>query len=898
VKRLTIKLLLPIAGILSVFLLVAELVWLPLKVSDAVNEKVDDTRETLNLLAELVKYNQSTETALQQSLSGRLFTDRSSWLRVSFRRTNNGVPSPPVGFTTHRERVHLSVEVGAYVADAWLDKRAIAQEVTKQFRWTESLIIVSSLLTFFVIALLQRWLLFKPMTQLIEAAEHLGSGRSEFPFPAVTHRSILSPLIRSFITMRGSLLEQQHQMESQVQERRLAEERLNESHRIAQLGCWEWLLKEQRFWVSTSLQAILLIEEAYPKNAQSLFQRVHPADRSEVMRHFTDMLNKGQAGTIDFRVSTPTGVYRHVHLICHVVHNAKGDLKRISGTCQDITDRKHIESSLQKLSSAITHSGSSVMITDVIGTIEYVNPKYTETTGYSLADIQGNQPELLSRKWISPDRYEALWQSILSGKHWRGELQSRRKDGTTFWSLVSISPIHNEYGELTHFVIVCEDVTELKDAHARMERLALYDELTGLPNRRFFFRELAALFEQDTQEFPSVVMLLDLDYFKTVNDTQGHSVGDQLLIQVAQRLVDTLQDNDIAARLGGDEFAILIHPVQEAGHVERVAQRILAEISRPFLINDHEVQISTSLGLAWLPKDGQSPEALLKHADLAMYQAKEMGRNQFRFFTESLHEQLQTYIRFSREMPKSLEDENFYLLYQPQVDLKTSKIISVEALVRWNHPELGIVSPLDFISIAEETGFIVPLGRWVLSTACRALRELSDLQYDDVRIAINLSSRQFRDPELLNMIRQALHRYRIDPARLELEITETLLMQDIDLAISTLTELQQLGVTVAIDDFGIGYSSFNYLKTLPINVLKVDREFIKDIPDHLDDMEITAAIISMAHRLKMKVVAEGIETDVQKVFLEEHHCDVGQGYLFSKPVSLDELFEQLALQHV
>lgn len=897
-KRLTIKLLLPVACILSVFLLVAELIWLPLKVRNAVDEKVDEARDALNMLAEIVQYTESTPPVVPQSLSGRLFADRSSGLLVSFRTTNNGVPTPPDDVEHHNELVHLSVEAGVYIADAWLDKRAIEQSVTRQFRWAELLIIVSSLLTFFVIALFQRWLLFKPMTQLIDAAEQLGSGRSEFPFPAVTHRSILSPLIRSFITMRGSLVEQRRQMESQVQERRLAEERLNESHRIAQLGCWEWQLKEQRFWVSASLKAILLIEDAYPKNAQSLFQRVHPADRSEVIRHFTDMLNNGQAGTIDFRVSTPEGVYRHVHLICHVVHNATGDLKRISGTCQDITDRKHIESSLQKLSSAITHSGSSVMITDVIGTIEYVNPKYTETTGYNLEDIQGNQPELLSRKWISPDRYEALWQSILSGKHWRGELQSRRKDGTTFWSLVSISPIHNEYGELTHFVIVCEDVTELKDAHARMERLALYDELTGLPNRRFFFRELAALFEQDTQEFPSVVMLLDLDYFKTVNDTQGHSVGDQLLIQVAQRLVDTLQDNDIAARLGGDEFAILIHPVQEVDHVERVAQLILAEISRPFFINDHEVQISTSLGLAWLPKDGQSPEALLKHADLAMYQAKEMGRNQFRFFTESLHEQLQTYIRFSREMPKSLEDENFYLLYQPQVDLKTSKIISVEALVRWNHPELGVVSPLDFISIAEETGFIVPLGRWVLSTACRALRELSDLQYDDVRIAINLSSRQFRDPELLNMIRQALHRYRIDPARLELEITETLLMQDIDLAISTLTELQQLGVTVAIDDFGIGYSSFNYLKTLPINVLKVDREFIKDIPDHLDDMEITAAIISMAHRLKMKVVAEGIETDVQKVFLEEHHCDVGQGYLFSKPLPLDGLFEHLAKQHV
>jgi EAL domain-containing protein (putative c-di-GMP-specific phosphodiesterase class I) len=324
----------------------------------------------------------------------------------------------------------------------------------------------------------------------------------------------------------------------------------------------------------------------------------------------------------------------------------------------------------------------------------------------------------------------------------------------------------------------------------------------------------------------------------------------------------------------------------------------LSEIARPFYINKHEIQISTSLGLAWLPKDGDTPEALLKHADLAMYQAKEMGRNQYRFFTESLHEQLQSYIRFSREMPAALETNSFKLLYQAQVDLKTESIVGVEALIRWEHPELGIVSPVNFIPVAEETGFIVPLGRWVLETACKTLQYLALHQMSHIKVAINLSSRQFRDPNLLTMIRQMLQKYEVNPECLELEITETLLMHDINLAIETLKELQLLGITIAIDDFGIGYSSFSYLKTLPINVLKVDREFIKDIPDHLDDMEITAAIISMAHRLGMTVVAEGIETEVQQVFLEEHHCDIGQGYLFSRPVELPKLMELLSKQDV
>ena len=739
-------------------------------------------------------------------------------------------------------------------------------------------------------------MLFNPLKQLTREIKKVSAG-------GILERSgvrgaLFEPLVSSLTALCGSITQQRLACEDTVAQSLVNEDRLNKALDIAHLGCWEWVLGEECFWYSENLSSILLIKDSQQLNLESFISGVHPADRSEVVKKLRKMRDDAQAIKLCFRVSALSGEYRHVELLSTVLLDSQGAVSRIFGTCQDITEHKNIEEALKKLSSAITHSGSSVMITDVIGTIEYVNPKYTETTGYSLSDVIGQQPELLSRQWMKPECYELLWKSVLSGQHWRGELQGQKKNNDTFWSLVSISPINNEYGELTHFVIVCEDVTELKDAHARMEHLALYDELTGLPNRRLFFSELSRLFEQDVMEYPSVIMLLDLDFFKAVNDTQGHSAGDLLLIEVTQRLLGILQDADIAARLGGDEFAILINPVVDVEYVEVVAQRILSEIARPFYINKHEIQISTSLGLAWLPKDGDTPEALLKHADLAMYQAKEMGRNQYRFFTESLHEQLQSYIRFSREMPAALETNSFKLLYQAQVDLKTESIVGVEALIRWEHPELGIVSPVNFIPVAEETGFIVPLGRWVLETACKTLQYLALHQMSHIKVAINLSSRQFRDPNLLTMIRQMLQKYEVNPECLELEITETLLMHDINLAIETLKELQLLGITIAIDDFGIGYSSFSYLKTLPINVLKVDREFIKDIPDHLDDMEITAAIISMAHRLGMTVVAEGIETEVQQVFLEEHHCDIGQGYLFSRPVELPKLMELLSKQDV
>lgn len=898
-QRLPILLLLPVS-LLLVFILLIEQVWLPGVYSEILEEKVAEVNRSAYLIGEAIKVSPSSANTLISSLD--IDEEGRDWRTIFIvepdSSDNHHHIVPPLGYGSGAHFIHYLIEGSSLQLGAWINKDAIFLQIKNQVRTYEMTSIVLVCVLFLLTLLLQRRLLLIPIRQLIRASEQIMTGDTDCPLPRLEKGSVLAPLVSSLITLRHSLAEQALQSKAEIKALASAKEYFKESHQIARLGCWEWRLSDDLFWCSESLKNILSITDKQPLSLERFVSSAHPADRHQLLTKLKKMKDDLQAVNISYRVSVASlpaslaGI-RHVQLLSDVSVNESGKITRIYGTCQDITEHKDSEASLKKLSSAITHGGSSVMITDVIGAIEYVNPKFTETTGYSLEEVVGQQPELLSRKWISADCYDALWQSLLSGKHWRGELQSRKKNSGTFWSLVSISPINNDYGELTHFVIVSEDVTELKDAHARMERLALYDELTGLPNRRFFFSELSRLFDQDIMEYPAVVMLLDLDFFKTINDTQGHSAGDMLLVEVAQRLINCLHDSDIAARLGGDEFAILIHPVLDSEHVEAMAEKIVYEIARPFHINEHEMQISTSLGLAWLPKDGHSPEALLKNADLAMYQAKEMGRNQYRFFTESLHDQLQAYIRFSREMPKSLDAHNFELHYQPQVDLKTGAICSVEALVRWNHPELGVISPQDFIPVAEETGFIVPLGRWVLQAACQAIKYLAQHRMSHIKVAINLSSRQFRDPNLLTMIRQMLEEYAIDPACLELEITESLLMHDIGLAIEILKELQGLGITIAIDDFGIGYSSFSYLKTLPINVLKIDRAFIKDIPEHLDDMEITAAIISMAHRLNMKVVAEGIETEVQRVFLEEHHCDVGQGYLFSHPVMLNDLLALL-----
>lgn len=883
--------------------IVSELIWLPNSLDTALADKINQFQYVLQVSSRLADAQHSDQERgeLLQQLNAK--SSSQGWEEIVY--------AQEAELRQHAQN-HLELQLllqrmpsSKYAYGLWFSPEKVLSESCATFRLFEFILL--ALITILIAFIWWRQAaLIGKLEQISLAAKALAKGDFSQPFPKVQAQSSLVDLIDTFEETRVSLETMRRKINTQMEakkrtqerllatiaENKISDQRLKESHQAASIGSWEWSVKENSVWCSDSLIKTLGLDENLKDiNVETFLAQVHSADKKKLLALFSSKLHPGAEINSEFRISID-GNIQHLHLMAKVQTNKGGGL-RLIGTCQDISERKKIESLLKKLSSAISASNSGVMITDVIGTVEYINSTYSNTSGYEMAELEGTPSSLLSRDCLAQEQYDGLWKDILGGKSWRGDIENIRKDGSYCWSNVAISPIYNEYEELTNFVIVAEDISELKDAKEKMKQLALYDGLTGLPNRRLFYRELKKLFRKDVMESPAVVMLFDLDNFKSINDAQGHPVGDKLLREVANRLEQNLPEEGIVARLGGDEFAMLINPVKNVMQVDSIAEHFLKIIAKPYIIEGTEIQISTSMGLAWLPKDGNLPDIILKNADLAMYQAKEMGRNQYRQFTEQLNEQVQRYIRFSKEMPEALRRGQFCLNFQPKVDMQTQRIIGLEALVRWQHPELGLVSPVEFISIAEETGFIVPLGNWVFAEACRSMKKLRELGHPNIACAINISLRQFRDPSLLGVMAKSMRDNGIEASLLEVEITESLLMEDVDKAILTLQKIQKLGLTVAIDDFGTGFSSFSYLKTLPIDVLKVDRSFIKDIPRSEGDMKITSAIISMAHSLNLKVVAEGIETDSQRKFLIEQHCDIGQGYLFGKPVVLEQLKEVL-----
>ncbi len=553
---------------------------------------------------------------------------------------------------------------------------------------------------------------------------------------------------------------------------------------------------------------------------------------------------------------------------------------------------------LQKLSSAVTNSGSMVIMTDAAGTIEYVNHKFTQVTGYSEQDVHSQSLELLNPE---PDgfRDEQSWNSTLVQNGWAGEVLSSRKDGSDFWSAVTVSAVEDEQRQITHYIVSAIDITELKEATRKMEQLALFDSLTGLANRRLFIDRLNQAAADSVRNGHMLALLfLDLDQFKRINDTLGHDAGDQLLLIVADRLRSCVRATDTVARLGGDEFTVLLTDLKDAQAASQIAQLILKALKQPIKLDKHEVIVSTSIGITLAPTDSTSSETLMKNADLALYRAKESGRDRYHFFTEELNVQALRHLLLEQEIRQALRNNEFSLCFQPQVDLRTQSIIGVEALVRWNHPRRGLVSPDDFIPVAEETGLIVPLGLWVLKTACMQMKMIHELAGVKIKVAVNLSTRQFKDPHLEETISEVLQESGLHPHWLELEVTESMLMDDVEKVIDQLSRIKMTGVTITIDDFGSGYSSLSYLKRLPVDILKVDREFVRDIPDDLNDMEITSAVIAVAHKLNLKVVAEGVEDIDQRDFLVINKCDYAQGYLYSKPLTFEELYALLQSEKV
>lgn len=563
----------------------------------------------------------------------------------------------------------------------------------------------------------------------------------------------------------------------------------------------------------------------------------------------------------------------------------------------DISERRKTEDDFRKLSRAIEQSPNTVVITDTDGRIEYVNPKFSELTGYSADDVLGKTPSLWQSNETPDAIYDELWGNIKDGEEWHGELLNKKKDGSFYWAAETNSAIRDENGKITHYILIQQDITNQKEAESQLNYLAYYDNLTGLPNRHLFSDRLQqAIKNADRNERLVAVLFIDLDRFKNINDSLGHETGDILLKEAAERLKGCIRANDTVARFGGDEFILVLSDLRHVNNAIKVANKIIDSFSKPFHINKMLLFVTTSIGITLYPLDDNDVDGLLKNADAAMYHAKDAGRNNFQLYSAEMTEKVEERLRVENDLRQALAHNEFELYYQPQVNISDGSIIGMEALIRWQHPQHGLLAPDQFINVAEESGLIVPIGNWVLREACKQNQALLSYGLQPILVSVNLSARQFRERDLVETIDQALKDTGLDPAQLGLEITESMLMSDTERVTRMLEELSALGVSIYVDDFGTGYSSLSYLKRFPISALKIDRTFICDIPNDQDDMAITQAVISMAKGLGIKTVAEGVETQEQLDFLKLHKCDLMQGFYFSKPIVYDEIVNLLRIE--
>ncbi|MFZ0450590.1 MAG: EAL domain-containing protein [Desulfatiglandaceae bacterium] len=558
---------------------------------------------------------------------------------------------------------------------------------------------------------------------------------------------------------------------------------------------------------------------------------------------------------------------------------------------KEIEDRKEYEKQMILAASVFENTIEGIVITDSEGIIQRVNKAFTTITGFNPEEVIGKNPRILKSDRHAPAFYEEMWASLITRGMWEGEIWNRRKSGETYPERLLINVITGSEGKTIHYVALFHDITDIKHSEEQLLYQANYDALTGLPNHQLFNDRLKmALTHAHRNELPLGVLFIDLDDFKNVNDSQGHYFGDLLLKQVAERLTTCCREEDTVARLGGDEFLLLAQFIRkEEPAATRLAERIAESFKKPFTLEDKQIYVNASIGITIYPNDGNDIETLVKNADVAMYRAKCQGKNQFRLFTDVMHREVMRRIALGNDLRGGLEREEFMVYYQPKVTIQTGVVSGMEALVRWNRLKKEMVPPGEFISLAEDNGVIFPLGEWVLSTACRQAGEFGVACHRDPCVAVNLSVKQFCQENLVAMIRETLNKTGLSPNLLTIEITENIVISDIEATIKTLKLLKELGIHVSIDDFGTGYSSLSYLKKMPLSELKIDKSFVDDTPDDADACAIVKTILSLAKSLNLKTVAEGVETKRQLAFLRSEGCDEMQGYLFSKPLPATEM---------
>lgn len=580
------------------------------------------------------------------------------------------------------------------------------------------------------------------------------------------------------------------------------------------------------------------------------------------------------------------------HVLTHASPIYGDDGSQIAAifTSPDITEHKRTEETIRTLSQAVEQSPVSIVITDLDGNMEYVNRGFERTSGYTAAEVKGQHTRILASGNTRPETYQELWSTIQSGKSWQGEFQNRRKDGSLFWEYAHISPILDGQGRIRHYLGVKEDVTLRKVQEEKILHQAHYDSLTGLPNRFLALDRLSQVIRTAQREgHLSAVLFLDLDDFKKVNDTLGHEVGDQVIEEAAHRVKEAIRENDTVGRLGGDEFIVLLAHLHERRDAQRVAEKILAAFRTVFKLGDREILLTASIGIAIYPDDGDSSKILLRNADTAMYHSKSLGRNEFNFYTDSMNKNISRRVELEEQLYTALQNDEFYLLFQPIVNIHSQGIVGAEALLRWKNSKLGEVSPAEFIEVAERTGRIVEIGDYVLRRAVQQAAYWHQKKGQTFRVAVNVSPVQLKDKGFLKRLESILAEYHLPGDFLEIEVTENVLLSDRIDSAEILNGLRGMGISLSMDDFGTGYSSLSYLRHYHFDTLKIDRSFVRDITTDPDDRELVVATISMARSLGLKVIAEGVATVQQLDILQGEQCDFAQGYYFSKPISASSL---------
>ncbi|MDD5241851.1 MAG: EAL domain-containing protein [Sulfuricella sp.] len=629
------------------------------------------------------------------------------------------------------------------------------------------------------------------------------------------------------------------------------------------------------------------LEEAVEQGLLNFVQREY----RNAFVQFSRRVLSGESGIMAFPIKGKQGTPRWLETHATPMRNAQEEIIALVGVTRDITEHRRMEERLRLSAKVFENSGEGIIITDAASRIMSVNHAFTGVTGYSAEEAIGQTPAILNSGRQNEGFFRDMWHDISQQDYWSGEIWNRRKNGEAYPEWLGVSVVRDVDNRVTHYVGIFSDISEIKKSEAKIEFLAYHDPLTELPNRLLARDHMElAMSSADRANSKATLLFLDIDNFKTINDSLGHAVGDTLLKAVAARLRECLRDTDTLSRQGGDEFLIVLPDVSDSDAIAGVAEKILTRMAASFHLGSHELSISLSVGLAVYPDDGRDFETLLKKADTAMYQAKEAGRNSYRFHTEQMNADAVEYLRIRNGLCQALEKGEFVLHYQPQVSLASGAVIGAEALIRWHHPELGLVPPGRFIRIAEESGLIEPIGKWVLLEACRQAAAWCKAGLPELVIAVNLSAVQFKRGDLMRSVAQALDDSGLDPALLELELTESILIQNTEQVLGTVQRLKTLGVKLSIDDFGTGYSSLSYLKRFNVDKLKIDQSFVRDMVNDPSDAAIIRAIIQMAKSLNLKTIAEGVEDKQTLDFLRLNHCDEAQGYHFARPIPADDFF--------